>query len=269
MFSIRIISLFFSSFFVRGEWEATRMCISSSCNNPTFDAFIDGFNLYKGVLERRPHFKWLDLRKFSSGMWPDYCLKDVYYFTAPVKKRFPLDTAPERQATYLRVLRNQGIHVIKGKFRRDEKWLRLKSSQRIELLEPELPSRFGIIQNAINSSAYRALPDLPKAHVWSFGEKGSDVNLASYLLRSVLSEGLKAALVVTGDSDLTTPLKFSVEAGAEIRIVIPNKNQESSALRRTASSWFELHPTALGEFLLPRSFITPKGGNIVRPDSWR
>lgn len=244
------------------------MCESSPCEKPKFDAFIDGFNLYKGVLERRPQYKWLDLRKFCSGMWPDFCLDNIYYFTAPVKKRFPLDSAPERQSTYLRVLRNQGVQVIKGKFRRDEKWLRLKSAYRQEFIEPELPSRFGIVQNALNASVSQAQPDFPKAKVWSFGEKGSDVNLASYLLRGVLSEGLQAALVVTGDSDLTTPIKFSVDAGAHIRIVIPNKEQESSALRQVSSSWFELHPNSLGDYLLPRSFITPKGGNIVRPPGW-
>lgn len=244
------------------------MCDSISCGKPIFDAFIDGFNLYKGVLERRPQYKWLDLRKFASGMWPDNCLNNVYYFTAPVKERFPLDTAPQRQEKYLRVLRNQGIHVVRGKFRRDEKWLRLKSTQRRETIEPLMPSRFGFVQSALNYSASKAKPDLPKAQVWSFGEKGSDVNLASYLLRSVLSNGLKSALVVTGDSDLTTPIRFSVDAGADVRVVVPNKEQESDALRQVASSWFELHPTALGEFLLPRSFITPKGGNIVRPEEW-
>lgn len=244
------------------------MCDSTSCGNQSFDAFIDGFNLYKGVLERRPQYKWLDLRKFSAGMWADHCLRDVFYFTAPIKKRFPADTAPERQEKYLRVLRNQGIHVVRGKFRRDEKWLRLKSTMRREAIEPTLPSRFGLVQNALNVSAVKAEPDLPKAHVWSFGEKGSDVNLASYLLRSVLSQGLGAALVITGDSDLTTPIKFSVEAGADVRVVVPNKNQGSDALRSVASSWFELHPSALQDFLLPRSFITKNGGNIVRPQEW-
>lgn len=244
------------------------MCDVDSCGKLRFDAFIDGFNLYKGVLERRPEYKWLDLLQFCSGMWPDKCLQSLYYFTAPVKKRFPLDTAPERQEKYLRVLRNQGIHVVRGKFRRDEKWLRLTSTQRHEAIEPVLPSRFGFVQDALNHSASKAKPDNPKAQVWSFGEKGSDVNLASYLLRSVLSNGLRSALVVTGDSDLTTPIKFSVEAGADVRLVAPNKEQESNALRQVASSWFELHPTALSKYQLPRAFITPTGGNIVRPAEW-
>ncbi|MDH6238669.1 NYN domain-containing protein [Aurantimicrobium minutum] len=244
------------------------MCESRDCKKPTFDAFVDGFNLYKGVLERRPQYKWLDLRKFAAGMWTDHCLRDVYYFTAPVMKRFASDTAPERQEKYLRVLRNQGIHVVRGKFRRDEKWLRLKSITRPEVIEPELPSRFGFVQSALNTSSLRALPDVPKAHVWSFGEKGSDVNLASYLLRSILSNKLNSALVVTGDSDLTTPIHFCVEAGANVRVVIPNKQLGNAALRQAATTWFELHPSTLENFQLPRSFITPKGGNIVRPQEW-
>ncbi len=48
-------------------------------------------------------------------------------------------------------------------------------------------------------------PDVPKAQVYQFEEKGSDVNLASYLLRDSYSKRIDIAFIVTGDSDLKSP----------------------------------------------------------------
>ena len=60
---------------------------------PTFNAYIDGFNLYKGSLERRPESKWLDIVSLCKSLEPDATLDTVYYFTAPVKSRFVGDRA--------------------------------------------------------------------------------------------------------------------------------------------------------------------------------
>ena len=32
-----------------------------------FNAYIDGFNLYKGALQKRPELKWLDLRSYCQS----------------------------------------------------------------------------------------------------------------------------------------------------------------------------------------------------------
>ena len=78
---------------------------------PTFNAYIDGFNLYKGSLERRPESKWLDIVSLCKSLEPDATLDTVYYFTAPVKSRFVGDRASDRQATYLRVLEHSGVNL--------------------------------------------------------------------------------------------------------------------------------------------------------------
>lgn len=233
-----------------------------------FNAYVDGFNLYKGALESRPHLKWLDLPAFCQSRRPDMTLGAVYYFTARIKRRFANDRAPERQSAYLRVLANQGVQVVEGQFRKDENWLRLVRPERTHVIQPALASVFGLTQNLIDSSFRRADPDLPKSFVWEYGEKGSDVNLASYLLRDAYLNSLDAALVISGDSDLATPIQMTREHGANIKVLVPNKNVASAALRRAATHIEELHISDLGKFQLPRSFITKKGGNIVRPESW-
>ena len=232
-----------------------------------FCAYVDGFNLYKGVLERRPDLKWLNLVSLAQELRPRLRLKHLYYFTAPLKERFPGDESPQMQEKYLRVLSNQGISVIRGKFRKSTTWLRVSSTLRTKVISPTVPGHFGLTQRAFNFSAKVADPDLPKAQVWKMEEKGSDVNLASYLLRDAYS-GLKNALVISGDSDLVTPVLFSVEAGVDVRVAVPNRSIQTAALRNVASSLVKLQPKELRRHLLSRVFITTSGGNIVRPDSW-
>lgn len=233
-----------------------------------FNAYVDGFNLYKGVLEKRPQDKWLDLISFCSALRPDMELQNVFYFTARVKERFSGDNSPRRQHSYLRVLENQGIQVIKGQFRKGEDWMRIASSERTLIIQPEMPSHFGLTQKAINTSTRLASPDDPKAFVYKMEEKGSDVNLASYLLRDVYLGSIEAALVITGDSDLATPIKFAVSAGVNVKVLVPNKEQDVAELRSVATHIQELHPTMLANHQLPNSFITRKGGNIVKPSNW-
>ena len=234
-----------------------------------FNAYIDGFNLYKGALRSRPHLKWLDLISFCQALRPDMQLGTVYFFTSPIKERFPNDQAPRRQHAYLRVLENQGIRVVRGQFRKDQNWLRMTTTNLTHVIEPRLPKYFGLTQHALNVSARLSAPGNPQVHVYKMGEKGTDVNLASYLVRDACLGRIEAALVVTGDSDFVTPIKFAVEAGADVKVVAPNKFQKTASLKLAATHLQELHIAMLADHQLPNAFITSKGGNIVRPKIWR
>ena len=47
--------------------------------------YIDGYNLYYGLLKGTP-WKWLDLELFSRGLLnPDHEIVSIVYFTAPVR----------------------------------------------------------------------------------------------------------------------------------------------------------------------------------------
>ena len=67
-------------------------------------AYIDGYNLYYGLLKRTP-YKWLDpVRLVSALLRDDHELFSVKYFTSPVKT-YPHDTAAlDRQKVYLQAL---------------------------------------------------------------------------------------------------------------------------------------------------------------------
>jgi uncharacterized LabA/DUF88 family protein len=231
--------------------------------------FIDGFNLYKGLLERRPSYKWLNLIALAEKLMPEVEIQKVFYFTANVKERFPGDDAPRRQQTYLRVLENQGIDVIRGKFRRDKDWLRSVTTSRDGFSAPALRSNFGLTQVALNAASMKAAPDAVKTHVYKMQEKGSDVNLASFLLRETFVEGTKNLLVITGDSDLVTPIKMAADFGAFVRTAIPNGRQNSDALNRVSSSILRIEESHLEGCLLPKTFFTPSGRQISPPREWR
>lgn len=233
-----------------------------------FTAYIDGFNLYKGALARFPEYKWLDLVRFCKDRMPGLELKEIYYFTAPVKERFSGDDAPRRQHTYLRVLRHQGIHVVEGKFRKDTKWLRASEPTRLGLVEPEIPSGGGVVDAAIEVSRNMALPDLPKAQVFDMEEKGSDVNLASFLLRDAFLGGTKNALIVTADSDLATPIRFATQAGCSTTVLLPGAALAVVELSASASRTLRIHNSWLASTQLPQPYVAPSGRHIHRPEQW-
>ena len=232
-------------------------------------AYIDGFSLYKGALEKRPEYKWLNLVDFCQSRMPDSHLEKIYYFTARIKNRFPGDDAHNRQHKYLRVLKDQGIEIVEGKFLKDSDWMRLVEPNIKTITDPNLPRFFGLTEFGIKRIFNLTSPDVPKSFVWKYGEKGSDVNLASFLLRDVYTSGIEEALVLSGDSDLATPIRIAKDCGVMVRTLHPKKGASSSELKMASSKFEELHLSWLAAHLLPNSYITKNGGNIVRPNEWK
>jgi hypothetical protein len=66
--------------------------------------YVDGFNLYYGLLKRTP-YKWLDLKSLFTTVLPSDCaLQTIKYYTAIVKARRNDPQAPIRQIAYLNAL---------------------------------------------------------------------------------------------------------------------------------------------------------------------
>jgi hypothetical protein len=98
-------------------------------------------------------------------------------------------------------------------------------------------------------------------------EKGSDVNLATYLLLDAFDGDCEMALVVSNDSDLVEPIrivrtKFSLPVG----VVNPQRNT-SHALRQAASFYRPLRQGVLGASQLPTQLSDAKG-TITKPAAW-
>jgi hypothetical protein len=108
-------------------------------------------------------------------------------------------------------------------------------------------------------------------------EKGSDVNLAAHLLLDGFQNRYDAAIVISGDSDLVTPIKMvrtvlmkPIGVLNPQRISGPNARppRRSAGLQQAASfyqnslSWAQL---AAAQF---PSTVTDKSGTFTKPASW-
>ena len=149
-----------------------RRCTFRSPGRLITNVYIDGFNLYYGLLRGSPH-KWLDLEKFCDQLLPKNSVRRIYYFTAKVDARPHDPDQPVRQLAYLRALAIlPRVEVHFGTF--------LASVVRQPLVEsdPVNPRRWRMAAKAPalkRDASGAVLTDW----VLKTEEKGSDVNLAN------------------------------------------------------------------------------------------
>ena len=117
--------------------------------------YVDGFNLYYRCLKDTP-YKWLNLLALCQLSFPHHQINRIRYFTARIRRTLTDPQKAQRQATLIRALETIPILTVHyGKFNTHRVWRRL---------------------------AY-AVPGCPQmVEVIDTKEKGSDVNLATYLL---------------------------------------------------------------------------------------
>jgi hypothetical protein len=203
--------------------------------------YVDAFNLYYGALKGTPH-KWLDLAALFGRIFPRNEIHRIRYFTARVDRRPPHFQQHQHQQAYLRALAtipNLSIHY--GQFR----------TRPTQMLLAE-PLRMG-----------------PRTvRVLKTEEKGSDVNLASYLLLDAFRRDYEAAIVVSNDADLKTPIELTMrELDIPVGVLNPHPPERRS---------LDLHPTFLKQLRqgpLAGNQFAPvlhdaSGGEIRKPKGW-
>lgn len=212
--------------------------------------YIDGFNLYYRALKNRAApgggtYKWLDLGKLASAMMPAprYTIEGIRYFTANVRSLPDDQDAPIRQQAYLRALKTLPLVTVHLGFFMAKK-------TRARLVTP--------------------LSDGTKTvMVHKTEEKGSDVNLASYLLFDGVRNLYDVAAVVTNDSDLVEPVRI-VRDELKKPVIILNPNGDgahSRELRAAATSLKTIREGALRSSQFPGT-LTDTFGTISKPASW-
>lgn len=236
----------------------------------TLNVYIDGFNLYKGALTPNDGVKWLDLKKFAQLQHPEAKLQDIFYFTARLKNLFPGDTSNERQHTYLRALEDSGIKIIEGFFDVRSRWEQIHGRALKEFTDPRLANPLGATQVSLRRIWKISEPKRPEVQVLIRREKGSDVNLASYMLKDLFNGKCDHFLVVTGDSDLITPMKIVEEQGAKLSILVPGR-QENNSFRKLSGIFRDTKLTSIediqkSQFTNP--YVCANGRQIHRPKSW-
>jgi len=210
----------------------------TKANNPKKNerviAYIDGFNLYFGILEAGlEKLKWLNLRLLIENLIkPNQRLAEVKYFTSRVSNN---PDKQKRQSTYIEALETVDIKVFYGHYQRDK----------IEC------HRCG--------------------NIWAkYNEKMTDVNIATQMIIDAYQDKYDMAMLISGDSDLVPPMKAMIENFKNKRVFVafpPKRHNNSVALVAKGSIVIGRKKLADSQF---EDEVTKKDGFILqKPVSWK
>jgi len=214
------------------------------------NVYIDGFNLYYAI--KYTTYKWLDLSALCHRLLPTHSIQKIKYFTAIVKALPHDPSVPVRQEAYFRGLRtlpNVEIHD-EGHF---VQWPRLFPQYPLAYTDPK------------NKSKPPQAVQILKAE-----EKGSDVNLASFLLKDCFKNDFDEAVVISNDSDLTTPIEIVVkDCGKPVTVINPHRKEYVSRQLIGAASNF--YPSINFSAYRKSQFLdsmTDSNGTFTKPPTW-
>jgi len=250
--------------------------------------YIDGFNLYYGAL-KGTGYKWLDPLALVRQLVPtSHKILKIKYFTARVSGSRDPDS-PKRQQIYLNALGTiPEVEIYFGSFlsktiRRPTVVIPIAGRQIGTAPATTLPQ--GMWDVAFTNGA-RKLPigtftpsaqgrsgqaPIPRAdvihtEVHTMEEKGSDVNLAAHLLNDAWKGAYEAAVIISNDTDLVTPLRMvSVEQKKSTFIVAPGKFGVSKPLAQVATYQRHVRTAMLASAQFPQSIA---GTTIRKPPNW-
>ena len=209
--------------------------------------YVDGFNFYYSAV-KGTSLRWLNFHQLFQCLFPANQVTTIKYFTAEVDNTPDDPEQSLRQQVYWRALRTlPNLDIILGHFR----------------------------TRRIYAKVVNPPPDV--MYVFKTEEKGSDVNIAAHLLMDGFLNRYDCAIVVSGDSDLVTPvrmvreqLKKTVGVLNPQRLSGPDKRKErkSAGLKQAAS----FYKKGITWSLLQRSQFPDRiesgHGVIHRPERW-
>lgn len=215
-----------------------------------------------------------------TNLVPDLAIAHTRYYTARIKATFPEDSGPARQRIYLQALQSRPQVTIKeGVYADWSRRQRLDDAKGLDspdLFRPRLKEEDARTVGRILQRAKACQPSTRPfvlAKIRRTEEKGSDVNLATDLLKDALgSRTCRIALVVTNDSDLAYPLEVVHEFGVRVILVNPflqSSQREAVGLRRIpVHRRVQLDLSHLRDSQLPDA-ITVQGRRLTRPTAWQ
>ncbi len=197
-------------------------------------AYIDGFNLYFGMREAGfDKCRWLDVVKLiNSLLEPNQELIKVKYFTSRVSNN---PDKQKRQSTYLDALESTGTQIIYGNYQDN------------------------------NTECNRC------GHVWkSAKEKMTDVNIATSIIIDAFKDKYDMAMLISGDSDLSPPIKAIHELFKQKRVFIafpPKRHNSTMAIVSRGSMIIGRKKLVDAQF--NEEVISKTGFKLRIPDQWK
>lgn len=261
--------------------------------------YIDGFNLYYAI--KKSPYKWLNPKALAEQLLSKagVTVEKIKYFTANVSGALDPD-APKRQRIYFNALETiPEVEIIKGNFISKNEWRALVhlpvsyDQMSIDGGNFVFPEGVMPIHNEVagvtkvlsfqrgfsrltdeekdifrknSNKVEKPHPESVVARIFNMEEKGSDVNLAAHLLNDAWGNKFDLALVLTNDTDLTTPIKMvTEERGLRVLVVNPRIDKTPARkLQQAATEIVHMHKTFLKNSQFPDEIME----GIAKPESW-
>jgi len=199
-------------------------------------AYVDGFNLYFGIKSKQwRRYYWLDVAALATVyLKPGQRLMETHYFTTRIRDNGRNVDDRRRQNTYIDAVRTRGATIHEGHYLEKTRTCRKCGA------------------------------------VWTdYEEKMTDVNIAVQLFGDALDDRFDVALLVSGDSDLTTPLARLRQRFPHKRlIVLLPPNRHSRQLQQIAHGYVSISENKLRASQLPDPVVTTTGYPLRRPPGW-
>jgi hypothetical protein len=203
--------------------------------------YADGFNFFHGCIRGTP-YKWLDLEKFFALTFRNLTIHRIRYFTAHLRSTTEDPELLQRQLTYIRAL--ETIPCLSVHLGRFDRYAKLRPLYANPPISP--PQMVKVVEQ---------------------DEKGSDVNLASYLLVDGFKGEYDVAVVVSNDSDLAEPIRLvRAELGLVVGVLNPRR-RIAQDLQRVARFYRPVRQGPLSAALFPPS-LADANGVITKPPGW-
>lgn len=218
------------------------MGASEQAKRSVTNVYVDGFNLYYGALKGTPH-KWLDLAAVMDRLLPRNDVQTIHYCTALIKARGNDPQGPARQQAYLDALgATPRVQIHLGHFL--ESTVRMRPAHPV----PGAPTTVSVIKTE---------------------EKGSDVNLATWLLSDAYENVCETAVLVTNDSDLAFPMSVtSQRLAVTVGLINPHPRKASHALLATRPAFVkQIRAGVLAASQLPTT-VRVGSRELTRPRGW-
>lgn len=196
-------------------------------------AYVDGFNLYFGMMEAGfDKCKWLNIEDLvKSLLLSDHELVGIKYFTSRVKYN---PDKQKRQSVYIDALESINIKVIYGNY-----------------------------QDGTNE-CHRC------GNIWQAAkEKMTDVNIATEMIVDAYCDRYDTAMLISGDSDLTPPVKAVHSLFKQKRVFIafpPKRHNQSMAL--VAKGSMIIGRKKLVDAQFSKQVVSNSGYTLNIPKEW-
>lgn len=200
-------------------------------------AYVDGFNLYFGLKDSGfQRYYWLDVAALAHGLLkPGQQLLATHYFTARIRANGRNLADQKRQSDYLEALALRGVRCQFGHYLQKARQCRQCGASWLD-----------------------------------YEEKMTDVNIAIQMLEDAFDDAFDTALVISGDSDLTTPIRRVRERFPKKRLIVAFPPRRfSNELKRCANGYLTIGEDKLRASQLPVRLTKPDGYVLTRPANWR